>query len=180
MLWGCINSFHQSNITYHVYAAELSICYCVQFWTSFIIQKLLLHITTYVEQNKMMHRMQVCTSLSRNPKLFHRKEVDMVTGWECWDCIVLKHGLRTPNEAFFHWNTKLLGLGRQFGVFWVLSADLSAPILVLLWVPCPCFSLINHYFYKKLSLYIQIPNIYFRLGFEFGPQIIRDWAIVCS
>ena len=25
------------------------------------------------------------------------------------------HGLRTPNEAFFHQNTKLLGLGRQFG-----------------------------------------------------------------
>ena len=45
--------------------------------------------------------MQVCTSFSRNPKLFDRKEVDMVTGWECWDCIVLKHGLRTPNEAFF-------------------------------------------------------------------------------
>jgi hypothetical protein len=25
------------------------------------------------------------------------------------------HGLRTPNEAFFHKNPKLLGLGRQFG-----------------------------------------------------------------
>ena len=36
------------------------------------------------------------------------------------------HGLQTPNEAFFHWNPKLLGVGRQngqinswtFGVFW--------------------------------------------------------------
>ena len=27
----------------------------------------------------------------------------------------LNHGLWTPNEAFFHWNTKLLGLGRQIG-----------------------------------------------------------------
>ena len=44
---------------------------------------------------------------------------------------------------------------------------------------------------KKLSLYIQIPNIYLGLGlglglgfefefeFEYGPQIIRDLAIVC-
>ena len=58
------------------------------------------------------------------------------------------HGLRMPNEAFFHQNPKLLGLDRQFGqinfgTFGVLSADLSAPILVL-WVPCPCFPLINH------------------------------------
>ena len=61
-----------------------------------------------------------------------------------------KHGLRTPNEAFFHRNPKLLGLGRQFGQisFGVFSADLSATIL-LLWVPCPCFPLSNHYFYKK-------------------------------
>ena len=40
----------------------------------------------------------------------------------------LLHGLRTPNEAFFHWNRKLLGLGRQIGQmnFWafgVFSAD---------------------------------------------------------
>ena len=65
-----------------------------------------------------------------------------------------KHGLRTPNEAFFHQNPELLGLGRQIGPkiwsFWVFSADLSAPILVL-WVPCPYFSLINHYFYKKIK-----------------------------
>ena len=86
----------------------------------------------------------------------------------------LGHRLRTPN---------LLGLGRQFwqinfGAFGVFSADLSAPILVLS-VPCPCFPLINHYFYKKPSLYIQIPNIYLWLWFEFGPQRIRDLAIVC-
>ena len=53
------------------------------------------------------------------------------------------HGLRTPDEAFFHRNPKLLGLGRQFGkinlflytvtnfgAFGVFSADLSAPTLV--------------------------------------------------
>ena len=45
-----------------------------------------------------------------------------------------------------------------------------------LWGPCPCFPLINHYFYKKL-----IPTIYLGLGFEFefGPQRIRNLAIMC-
>ena len=44
----------------------------------------------------------------------------------------------------------------------------------------PCFSLINNYFYKKLSLYIlyiQIPNIYLGLGFDFGPQRLRNLAM---
>ena len=45
--------------------------------------------------------------------------------------------------------------------------------------PCPCFPLINHYFYKKLSLYIQIPKIYFGVGVEFGPERIRNLVIVC-
>ena len=58
-----------------------------------------------------------------------------------------------PNEAFFHWNCKLLALDRQFVLinFWafgLFSADFLAPILIP-WVPCPCFPLINHYFYKK-------------------------------
>ena len=48
---------------------------------------------------------------------------------------------------------------------------------------CPCFPLINHFFYKKVSLYMQIVNIYLGLGlgfeFEFGPQRIWDLAIVC-
>ena len=42
----------------------------------------------------------------------------------------------------------------------------------------PCFSSFNHYFYKKLSLYIHIPNTYLGLGFEFGPQRIRDLAFM--
>ena len=83
----------------------------------------------------------------------------------------------------FHQSPKLLGWGRQFGqisfgAFGIFSANLLAPILVLR-VSCPCFPLINHYFYKKLSLYIQIPTIYLGLGFEFGPQRIRDLVIVC-
>ena len=46
------------------------------------------------------------------------------------------HGLRTPNEALFHKNPKLLGLDRQFGqisfgAVGVFLANLSAPILIL-------------------------------------------------
>ena len=43
-----------------------------------------------------------------------------------------------------------------------------------------CESLVHVYHYSIIIstiLYIQIPNIY--LGFEFGPQRIRDLAIVC-
>ena len=61
------------------------------------------------------------------------------------------------------------------GAFVVFSAKLSVPIFVQ-WVPCPCFPLFSHYFYKKLSLYIHMPNVYLGLGFEFGPQRIRDWV----
>ena len=68
----------------------------------------------------------------------------------------LIHGLWTPNEAFLIKTDK----DRQFGqinfvAFGVFSADLSAPILVLR-VPWPCFPLINHYFYQKLSLYAKL------------------------
>ena len=78
---------------------------------------------------------------------------------------------------------KLLVLGRHvigqisFKAFWVFSANLSAPIL-LLWVPCPCFLLINHYFYKKLSLYIQIQKIHLGVGVEFKPERIRNLVTV--
>ena len=62
---------------------------------------------------------------------------------------------------FGSWKKSLLGLSRQFeqinfGTFGMFPNNLSAPILIL-WVPCPCFLSINHYFYKKLSFYIY-PN----------------------
>ena len=88
----------------------------------------------------------------------------------------------TQTKLFFK-NSKLLGFGRQIGLiffeaFKVFSAKLSAPILVL-WVPCPFFPLFNHYFYKKLSLYSHIPNVYLGLGFQFGPQRITNIAFMC-
>ena len=47
----------------------------------------------------------------------------------------------------------------NFETFGVFSIDLSALILVL-WVPCPCLLLINHYFYKKISLCIQMGSCF--------------------
>ena len=91
-----------------------------------------------------------------------------------WMTIITAYG--RPMIPFFHWNSELLGLGKQIeqiksGAFGVFLAKLSAPILVQ-WVPCLCFPLCNHYFYKKLSLSIYILNIFWGLGLEFGPQRI--------
>ena len=107
------------------------------------------------------------------------RNLKQIKGFLSYFCNSQNHGLWKP---FFHRNPKLWGLGRQIewinsGAFGVISADLSAPILVQ-WVPCPCFSLFNNHFYKKLSLDIHIPNINLGLVFEFGPQRIRDLAFI--
>ena len=74
-----------------------------------------------------------------------------------FECVC--HGLRTPNEAFFHWNPDLLGLGRQIGqinsgAFGVLLAELSAPILVV--SSLSMFSIIQPLFLHKTEpLYPQ-------------------------
>jgi hypothetical protein len=57
----------------------------------------------------------------------------------------LDHGRGTPRELFFL-NLELLGFGRNFG----LKAFEAFGV----------FPLFNHYFYKKLSLYNQHPNIH--------------------
>ena len=82
----------------------------------------------------------------------------------------MTNGLRTSNEPFFHQNPKLLNLDRKLGqinfaVFEVFSAEL-------------CFLLINHYFYKKKLKPLYPNSKCFGLEFEFGPQKIRDLAIV--
>ena len=70
-------------------------------------------------------------------------------------------------KPFFHRNPKLFGIGQTIWAdkLWgIFDPFISAHFLII------------HYFYKKLSPYIQIPNIL--LGFEFGPQRIRDLASV--
>ena len=101
-----------------------------------------------------------------------------------WYINEFEHGLRMPNEAFFSLKSRTFGLGQtnwadkfktisgifvqtintQFGTVSSLSILQYSTIIS-----------------KKLSLYIQISNIYLGLGFEFefGPQRIRDIAFVC-
>jgi hypothetical protein len=55
----------------------------------------------------------------------------------------------------------------QVGLRWVWPTDYGLPMK-----PFPCFPLFNHYFYKKLSLYIHNPHM-------FGLQRIRDLAFLC-
>ena len=67
-----------------------------------------------------------------------------------------QHGLRTPNEDSFLSKSQTYEFVQiKFGVFGVLLANLTSLILVL-WVSCSCFPLINHYFYKKMSLNAKI------------------------
>ena len=88
------------------------------------------------------------------------------------------HGLRAPNEAFFHHNPKVLG--RQFGQinfgafrFGIFGRFISTHFGTV--SPMSMF----YYFCTKINLYIENPNIFLILRFEFGLQRIRDLAIVC-
>ena len=86
----------------------------------------------------------------------------------------MNHAPQTLNAAFFSFKSRTFGFGlTNSGAFDVLSAKLSAPILVQ-WVPCPWFSL---FLQKPKHLYPH-PNYYLGLGFEFGPQRIRNLAFV--
>ena len=71
----------------------------------------------------------------------------------------IHHGQRTPNKAFFYWNSKPFDLGRQFGqinfrVFWGIFGQFISTHF------CPCFPIIQQFYKKKPRPYIQIPNIY--------------------
>ena len=84
-----------------------------------------------------------------------------------------------PDEAFFFIKIQnFLALAEKLWGFGVLLAKLSPPIFG---TGVHVFEYSTVIFTKKLSLCIDIPNIYLGLGFEFefGPQRIRDLAIVC-
>ena len=98
-----------------------------------------------------------CHSSARSSLRYGRNTLSIYIYWNdmVWSPPIcnqgMNQGLRKPNEAFLHWNLLLLGLGRQIGqinsgAFGVFSAKISAPIFVQF---CPCFPLLNHYFYKK-------------------------------
>ena len=64
-------------------------------------------------------------------------------------------------QNFWAWADKLCRLIlRLWGYF---RPNCQCPLWYQ-WVPCPCFPLFNNYFFKKLSLYIQIPNKYSKVA----------------
>ena len=89
---------------------------------------------------------------------------------------VMRDGLWTPNEALFHQNPKFFCLwqtnwAKNFGGILCIFGRTISPHFGTV-SPLSMFSI--NYFYKELSLYIRIT-----LGFELGPQRIRNLVIVC-
>ena len=78
--------------------------------------------------------------------------------------------------SLFSSKSQTFGLGHiNFGAFGVFSSDLSASILVL-WIPCPCFPLMNHYLYKKLNLYIHYTNPKYSFGIGIWIWAAKNWG----
>ena len=72
------------------------------------------------------------------------------------------------------WADKFWGIWGIFGRFISTHFGTESP-LSMFFINQPLFLQKT----KPVCLYIHIPNIYLGLGFEFGPQRIRDLAIVC-
>ena len=72
-------------------------------------------------------------------------------------------------QKFGHGQTMTIWAVKFWGIWGILDWFISTYFGTV----SPCFPLFNHYFYKNH------PNICLELGFEFGPQRIRDLAIVC-
>ena len=68
-----------------------------------------------------------------------------------------------------------MGADKFWGIWGIFGGTISTHFDTV--SPLSMFSLFNHYFYKKLSLYIQISSIYSGLEFEFGLQRISDFAL---
>ena len=109
---------------------------------------------------------------------------ELNTEWNIWWNLIPMHmNYGRPIKPFFieipnfwPWAGNL-GLGQiNFGAFVVFLNDLLASILVL-WVPCPCFLLMDHYFKKTLKAFIFKSQIYkWDWDLNPNPQRIRDRA----
>ena len=85
-----------------------------------------------------------------------------------------------PERGFFL-KSQTFGLGqtnwaKHFGGIGVFSAKLSVLILVQ-WVPFPCFPLLDHYFYKKYAFLYPHPKYLFWIGIWIWATI-KDLAFV--
>ena len=88
-----------------------------------------------------------------------------------------------PERAFFR-NSQIFGLGQTngaenvLGILGIFDQFISTHFGTVGSLSTFSF-IINHYFSKKPSFYIQIPIIYLGVGVEFGPETIKNLDIVC-
>ena len=90
--------------------------------------------------------------------------------------IILHTDYGRPMKPFFieipnFWADRFCGIWGIFGRIICTHFGTGSPLAI--------FIINQPLLLQKLSLYIHIPNIYLGLGFEFGPQRIRDLAFVC-
>ena len=98
-----------------------------------------------------------------------------VMGFNALDCLGIElfpthlryhyrcsYGLRTPRESFCFQKSWIFGLGQTFWaeIVWGIWGIFGRTISTHFGTASACFPLFNHYFYKKLSLYILLPNIW--------------------
>ena len=92
-------------------------------------------------------------------KSFLSNSVDMVKNLFCYPWTT------DAQWSLFSSKSQTYGLGQTiwtntfWGIWGIFGRFISTNFV--LWLPCPWFPLNNHYYYKKLSLYIQIfcPNL---------------------
>ena len=89
-----------------------------------------------------------------------------------------------PNEAFFHRNPKLLGLGRQFGqinfgAFGVFSANYQHPFWYSYLSPLSMLSIIQPLFLQKTKPFYPNSKYLFGIDLNLGRKEFWDLVIVC-
>ena len=123
---------------------------------------------------------KLCWILVRKPMVSPHTEFPSVATIQAKPCT----NARTTDAqwSLFSLKSRIFGLGQTNWAdkFWGISCIFGPNYILVQLVFCPCFPLFNHYLYKKVSLYIHIPNIYLGLGLEFRPQRIRDLAFGVS
>ena len=98
-------------------------------------------------------------------------------------CLIVKVSLNDPTDngrpmkPFFIEIQNFLGLGRQIGLWGIFDQTISIHFGAV--SPLSMFSIIQPLFLQRTKPLYSHSNIYLGLGFEFGPQRIRDLAFVC-
>ena len=142
-------------------------------------------IVIWLPQRTFLWPWQPRLRFARANSIDYRKKFLFVFSWnagrvvrimnDCKEC-AMDYG--RPMKRFFIEISNIWALADKLGGIWGYFQPIYQH---LFWSvrPLSMFS-INQPLFLQKSLYIQIPSIYLGLGFEFGPQRIRNLAIVCS